>query len=58
VKVSQRVYKFGGQPVVNEYVGNKIGAALRARFGERQVRMHCFVFFDLRLVFDHASCSL
>jgi hypothetical protein len=35
-KVSQRVYKFGGQPIVNDLVAKNWGAALRAKFGERQ----------------------
>eukprot|EP00823_Brevimastigomonas_motovehiculus_P001055 TRINITY_DN1158_c0_g1_i1.p1 TRINITY_DN1158_c0_g1~~TRINITY_DN1158_c0_g1_i1.p1 ORF type:complete len:312 (-),score=57.08 TRINITY_DN1158_c0_g1_i1:309-1244(-) len=37
-KVSQRIYKFGGQPLANDYVNKIWGAKLRARFGDRQGR--------------------
>ncbi|KAF9947684.1 Mitochondrial GTP/GDP carrier protein 1 [Modicella reniformis] len=34
-KISQRVYKFGGQPFVNEYLNNKFKGSFNGVFGEK-----------------------
>jgi hypothetical protein len=37
-KILQRVYKFGGQPVLKDFLGNKYGAEFENRFGHANGR--------------------
>jgi hypothetical protein len=34
-KVSQRIYKFGGQPIVNDFLNHHYGSFFKAKFGEK-----------------------
>ena len=35
-KVSQRIYKFGGQPIVNDFLNRHFGSFFKNQFGEKR----------------------